>query len=61
MEILREKSEACFVAMDEFTDMVDTRHHAIFIRGVDSKFKVTEELASLWHKQISIAGGTLLL
>ncbi|CAN8030131.1 unnamed protein product [Ixodes persulcatus] len=33
------------LALDESTDVCDTSQFLVFIRGVDSKFNVTEELA----------------
>ena len=35
------------VVLDESTDATDNAQLAIFIRGVDDRFKVTEELLSL--------------
>jgi len=39
--------EAFSIALDECTDLVDTSQCTIFIRGVDSKFNVTEEFLDL--------------
>jgi aspartokinase-like uncharacterized kinase len=33
--------------MDESTDVSDTAQLAIFVRGIDNEFNVTEELAGL--------------
>jgi hypothetical protein len=44
---LSQKFEAFSVAVDESTDVVDTAQLAIFIRGVDINFNITEELAAL--------------
>lgn len=38
---------AYYVALDESTDKTDNAQLAIFIRGADDKFEVTEELLSL--------------
>ncbi|KAG8234409.1 hypothetical protein J437_LFUL012794 [Ladona fulva] len=35
------------IALDESTDATDTAQLAIFIRGIDKEFNITEELASL--------------
>jgi hypothetical protein len=45
--------------MDESAEVADTGHHVIFIRGVDPKFQVSEELASVWNERIS--RGTLAM
>lgn len=39
--------EAFSIALDEITDLFDTARLAIFIRGVDKEFTVTEELLTL--------------
>ncbi|KAJ0171369.1 hypothetical protein K1T71_012919 [Dendrolimus kikuchii] len=39
--------ESFSIALDESTDLSDTAQLAIFIRGVDKKFTVTEELLAL--------------
>jgi hypothetical protein len=36
------------LALDESTDLSDTAQLAIFIRGIDSNFNITEELAALF-------------
>lgn len=36
------------VALDESTDISDTAQLAIFVRGIDEKFNITEELAALF-------------
>jgi hypothetical protein len=53
---LSHKFEAFSIAVDESTDVVDTVQLAIFIRGVDINFNVTEELAALCSMNGSIAG-----
>lgn len=48
--ILKEKAElfqAYSICLDETTDMTDTAQLAIFVRGVDQDFNVTEELLKL--------------
>ena len=35
------------LAMDDSTDATDMAQLAIFIRGIDDEYKVTEEMASL--------------
>ena len=35
------------IAVDESTDVIDTAQLAIFIRGVDGDFNITEELLSI--------------
>ena len=35
------------LALDESTDAIDTAQLAVFVRGIDSKFNLTEELANL--------------
>ncbi|GBP36776.1 General transcription factor II-I repeat domain-containing protein 2A [Eumeta japonica] len=39
--------ESFSIALDESTDLSDTAQLAIFIRGVDKEFTVTEELLAL--------------
>lgn len=38
-------SKGFFLARDELTDVNDTGQLLLFVRGVDAKFEVTEELA----------------
>ncbi|GBP17517.1 General transcription factor II-I repeat domain-containing protein 2A [Eumeta japonica] len=40
-------SESFSIALDESTDLSDTVQLAIFIRGVDKEFTITEELLAL--------------
>jgi galactitol-specific phosphotransferase system IIB component len=56
---LSQKFEAFSIAVDESTDVVDTVQLAIFIRGVDTNFNVTEELAALCSMKGSITGAEL--
>jgi hypothetical protein len=53
---LSQKFEAFSTAVDESTDVVHTAQLAIFIRGVDVNFNITEELAALCSMKGSIAG-----
>ena len=44
------------IALDESTDISDTAQLAIFLRGIDSTFSVTEELAALVELQGTTTG-----
>jgi hypothetical protein len=48
--------EAFSIALDESTDASDTAQLAIFIRGVDSDFTITEELLDLQHLKGTTTG-----
>jgi hypothetical protein len=56
---LSQKSEAFSIAVDESTDVADTVQLAIFIRGVDINFNITEELDALCNMKGSITGTEL--
>jgi hypothetical protein len=55
----RSLNEAFFIAVDESTDVVDTAQLAIFIRGMDINFNITEELPALCSMKGSIMGTEL--
>ncbi|GBP26069.1 General transcription factor II-I repeat domain-containing protein 2A [Eumeta japonica] len=48
--------ESFSIALDESTDLSDTAQLAIFIRGVDKEFTVTEELLALQPLKGTTAG-----
>jgi hypothetical protein len=48
---LSQKFEAFSIAVDESTDVVYTAQLAIFVRGVDINFNITEELAAVCKDQ----------
>jgi hypothetical protein len=56
---LSQKFEAFSTAVDESTDVVDTAQLAIFIRGVDINFNITEELAAVSSTKGLITGAEL--
>ena len=44
------------LALDESTDATDTAKLAVFVRGIDTKFNLTEELANLHNLHDTTAG-----
>ena len=44
------------LALDESTDVCDTSQLLVFIRGVDSEFNVTQELASVHSMHSTVTG-----
>ena len=47
------------LALDESTDIEDTAHLLVFIRGFDENFEITEELLSLEHLKDTTTGQDL--
>ena len=47
------------IAVDESTDVIDTAQLAIFIRGVDGDFNVTEELLSIQSMKDTTTGSNI--
>ena len=47
------------LALDESTDIEDTAHLLVFIRGIDENFEITEELLSLEHLKDTTTGQDL--
>ncbi|XP_023027985.2 general transcription factor II-I repeat domain-containing protein 2-like [Leptinotarsa decemlineata] len=48
------------IALDESTDITDTAQLAVFIRGIDVNFVVTEEMAALFPMKGSTRGCDVL-
>jgi hypothetical protein len=48
--------EAFSIALDDITDTSDTAQVAIFIRGVDEDFNITEELLALQSLKVTTTG-----
>ncbi|XP_023233642.1 general transcription factor II-I repeat domain-containing protein 2A-like [Centruroides sculpturatus] len=53
------KFEYCSLALDESCNNNNTAQLAIFLRGIDTKFNITEELCSLIPMQGTTAGKDL--
>ena len=47
LQIIAEKSEYFSIALDGSCDLGDTSQVLVFVRGVDSEFSITEDLATL--------------
>lgn len=61
MSLMHETAEFVFysIALDESTDVSDTAQLAIFIRGINNNFKITEELLSLYPMKGTTQGTDL--
>ncbi len=51
-----EKFKASYVCLNEFTDVSDTTQLAIFVRGVNSDFNITQEMLKLASKKGTMTG-----